>query len=404
MRMIAILLVCLAGAPVPAAEASGALATRWPILLSHSWSNRADNSFLGDREVAPGHFAPYGVKQALEAEGAVVYQPDKLPYASHQTRGRLLYRKCEGATLAALLCEEGARETVDGVHRATRTYCADPALRARSGFASEARCRRELRFNIICHSQGCPDSRYMMVAVTQAYSGRPMYRHVASWTSLAGANKGTALADWALGLSAACLFPECRFAILGMVLGIDGMLQSGTFAPEEATASLVALSRKYMLQTTDMNCHPEWGQDCPPSFNERYPLPRDPAHPIRYVTYSLRIDDIDHHCYRKLKPFWRVISEAEGANDGYISVESQRFTSYGEGGQGGATGVIARDLEGHSADPARPHPGLDHMAVSASAVPGLPGVSCGGEDNSAFSFSREAVFRDIVAELASLGY
>src|SRR3546814_10805450 len=52
-----------------------------------------------------------------------------------------------------------------------------------------------LQFNIICHSQGCPDSRYMLAAVRDEYTGEPMYRRVASWTSMAGANKGTARSE-----------------------------------------------------------------------------------------------------------------------------------------------------------------------------------------------------------------
>lgn len=385
-----------------AAATAEPFATRWPVLLSHPWSNTADSSFHGDQMQDNGDFEAYGVKKLLEAGGAVVYQPDKLAYASHATRGQLLYRRCGGATVAAQLCETGGGEIVDGMHLAQADYCSDPALRERSGFADEAGCLEGLQFNIICHSQGCPDSRYMMAALDNAHSGKPMHRHVASWTSLAGANMGTELADWALEISAACLLPECRLAALGVVFGLDGLIQNGTIGLQEATESVAVLSRHYMLKSTDMRCDPAT-EDCPPAFNARYPLPEDPQHPIRYATYSMKIDDISHPCYRDNRLFHDVVSRRDGPNDGYIPVDSQAFRSYGVDGMG-ATPVIARQLDGTSNDPERPHPGLDHMAVSNSAVPGMPGVRCSGEDNSHLQFSREQVFADIVGELQQLGY
>src|SRR5690606_12075328 len=93
--------------------------------------------------------------------------------------------------------------------------------------------------------------------------------------------------------------------------------------------SVIALTRKYMLSTTDMSCSPEDGETCAPSFNALYPLPVDPAHPVLYQTFSSQIDDISHPCYESNKLFWNVIREREGDNDGNISVNSQRFTTYG---------------------------------------------------------------------------
>jgi hypothetical protein len=168
--------------------------------------------------------------------------------------------------------------------------------------------------------------------------------------------------------------------------------------------SVVALSRKYMLVTTDMDCRPDADRDCPPSFNQRYPLPEDPAHPVYYQSFSSQIHDITHPCYSGNRLFWEIVLEREGPNDGNISVESQQFTSYGPDGSGGATPVVARWIDGQTRDPARPHPGLNHMAYNDSEVPGIPGVSCRGEDNSAFHFSRLELYRGIVSELAASGY
>lgn len=389
------------GAPAEHGERS--LQTYWPVAFSHAWSRNAETSFQGDRPQPGGEFDHYGVKKALEAEGVVVYQPDKLAYASHERRGRLLYKKCAGLTLTEILCEGDDPEAVDGIHLAILDYCADPALRRRNRFADEATCRRNLQFNIICHSQGCADSRYMLTAVTNEFSGAPMYRHVASWTSMAGANKGTAQADWVLERLLACVTPGCRSLVL------DAAFLVHSFSQNEAlitggSESVVALSRKYMLMTTDMDCTPGRGAECAPSFNELYPLPQDPAHPILYQTFSSRIEDISHPCYLESRLFWEVVRRREGPNDGNISVDSQRFTTYGPGSTGGATPVIPRWITGATNDPGQPHPGLSHMAYSSARVSGIDGVSCLGEDNSAFHFSRIELFRNIVGELAGWGY
>lgn len=387
----------------PADAAAANLPTHWPVVLSHAWSRTAETSFQGDEPRPGGEFDHYGVKKALEADGVVVYQPDKLAYASHERRGRLLYKKCAGTTIAEILCEGRSPRIVDGIHLAIRDYCGDPALRQRNHFADEAGCRRNLQFNIVCHSQGCADSRYMLAAVTNEYSGELMYKHVASWTSLAGANKGTAQADWVLEMLLACVTPGCRSLVLDAAFLVHSFTQNRALITG-GSESVVALSRKYMLMTTDMDCTPGRGVECAPSFNQLYPLPRDPAHPILYQSFSSRIDDITHPCYHENRLFWEVVRQREGPNDGNISVDSQRFTTYGPGATGGATPVIPRWVSGVTENPARPHPGLNHMAYSSSRVPGIEGVSCAGEDNSAFHFSRIELYRNIVGELAGWGY
>lgn len=391
--------------PPPADGSGKSLATRWPILLSHPFSYTAERSFRGDTQQPGGGFDAYGVKAMLEAGGAVVYQPDKLAYASHETRGQLLYKKCAGSSVAELLCQGHNPRVIDGVHAATLDYCADAARRARSGFADEASCRRGLQFNVICHSQGCPDSRYMLAAVRNDFSGDPMHRHVASWTSMAGANKGTAQADWILKVTASCLTPGCRSPLVDLALAADSYRQNQALVVN-GSESAVALSRKYMMITTDMDCEPGFGKTCPPSFNQRYPLPMDAAHPVFYQSFTSQVDDIDHPCYSGKKFNWQIVMDGEGPNDGNISVDSQKFTTYGPEGSGGATPVLPRWISGVSLDPTRPHPGLNHMAYADSRVPGMDEgrMSCNGEDNSLFRFSRLGLYRDIVAELVQRGY
>lgn len=392
-------------APPPAEAGNKSVATRWPIVLSHPFSYTAANSFRGDTLDSSGSFDAFGIKKMLEAGGAVVYQPDKVAYGSSETRGQLLYKRCAGTTLDELLCKGTNPVETDGVHLATKQYCADPALRASNGFADETNCQRGLQFNIICHSQGCLDSRYMLAAVRNEYSGELMYKHVASWTSMAGANKGTAQADWTLEMTASCTTPGCKSPLLDLAIAADSLRQNNALVTN-GSESAVALSRKYVLLTTDMDCKPGTGVQCPPSFNQLYPLPVDPQHPVFYQTFSSQVDNIDHPCYSGKKMNWQIVMDREGPNDGNISVDSQKFTTYGPGSTGGSTPVIARWVSGTTSDPSRPHPGLEHMAYCDLKVPGMNEgkLSCNGEDNSMFRFSRIDLYRAIVAELVERGY
>lgn len=389
----------------PADGAGKSVATRWPIVFSHAFSVTAQQSFQSDATADGGGNDVYGVKQMLEAGGAVVYQPDKIAYGSSETRGQLLYKKCAGTTLDEILCKGSDPVEVDGIHLATQQYCADPALRARHDFADEDECRRKLQFNIICHSQGCLDSRYMLAAVRNEYSGELMYKNVASWTSMAGANKGTAQADYYLEVLAACLFPGCESPLIDLAYAVDSARQNQAVIVN-GSESAVALTRKYVLLTTDMNCDPEQGVACAPSFNQLYPLPVDPDHPVLYQTFTSQVIDIDHPCYTSKKSNWQIVMDNEGPNDGNISIDSQKFTTYGWDTAGPATPVLPRWIDGTTLEPAHPHPGLEHMAYSDLKVPGMDDgkLSCGAEDNSMFRFSRVNLYRDIVAELVERGF
>ncbi len=392
-------------APPPSGEGRS-VATRWPILLSHPFSVTAEQSFRGETLQSDGQFDPYGVKRMLEAGGAVVYQPNKIAYGSHQNRGQLLYKKCAGTTLPALLCEGPNPKIVDGAHAATIDYCSQPNLLARHGFADEGSCRRGLQFNVICHSQGCPDSRYMLAAVRNEFSGELMYKHVASWTSMAGANKGTAQSDFYLDLFAAgCLTPTCRSPVIDAAFAALSLQQNQALI-FNGSESAVALSMHYMLLSTDMSCDPVRRNDCVPSFNALYPLPEDPYHPVLYQSFTSQIHDIEHPCYGSNRDNWTIVVNREGANDGNISVDSQKLTTYGVGSKGAPTPVIARWVDGITLDPARPHPGLNHMAYATTKVPGMHEgtLTCEGEDNHHYRFSRSDLYRDIVAELAGWGY
>jgi len=399
-RPIIGLAVILAAALLPVARASAddSLRTRYPIVLSHHWSGSAETSFLGE-EWDGGRFNTGGVQEDLRAHGAIVYLPDKVPFASHEDRGRLLYRRCAGDTLAEKLCEEGEGVTVDGVELILLDYCGDPAKR-HPDYADFDDCIQRVKINIICHSQGCPDSRYMIAAVTNRLSGRPMHEHVASWTSMAGANKGTALADRLLAVMGERPPPgggEVPRMLRWMGSSLDGVLT------QEVYDSVVALTRKYMTQTTDMDCDPRRGE-CPPSFNQLYPNHPD----IYYQSFSCKINWL-HPCYSGLRMLWGLLWVLEGPNDSYISVDSQRFTTAGNSPDDPPTFVVDRGIvTGESDRWLVPHPGISHMGFSTSRVPGMggPDAACtrSGGDADAYHFSRLQLYKDIVAELKDMGY
>lgn len=388
----------VAAFPAQGGEGTESLRTRYPIVLSHHWSGSADRSFLGD-EWDGRAFNAWGIVDVLRDHGAVVYLPDKVPFASHEDRGRLLYRRCEGDTLAEKLCMDDDAVTVDGVEWILMDYCSNPELR-HPDYADFADCIERVQINIICHSQGCPDSRYMIAAVTNRLSGRPMHEHVASWSSLAGANKGTALADRLLAVKGERPPPGGREVPL--LLRLLGYGSEGTLTPE-VYDSVVALTRKYMTQTTDMDCNPR-REDCPPSFNQLYPNHPD----IYYQSFSGRIEWL-HACYRSLLPLWAMLWAFEGPNDGHISVESQRFVTAGDSPDDPPTFVEDRGLvTGESDRWLVPHPGISHMGLSTSRVPGMGGAEAActrsGRDAVVYRFSREQFFIDLVAELRDMGF
>ncbi|MFM2415420.1 MAG: hypothetical protein RL385_143 [Pseudomonadota bacterium] len=408
------------GAATAVAQNSDASRTRYPIVLSHHWSGTASTSFRGDTWDG-SDFNAYGIKTALEREGATVYQPDKIPFADHLVRGQLLYKRCalskplpakptlaqQKTAMDDALCLNGTPR-VDGVEKAMADFCASPVTRG-TAYASEADCIQNIKVNIICHSQGCPDSRYMVSALTNRLSGKPMADHVASWTSLAGANKGTALADTAL--SAVGCMGSCDNSLVASVLnqlGLDVVQNQGSslFYAPYVLQSVRALTRKYMTQTMDTGCDPVW-QKCAPSFNEKYP--NSPK--VFYQSYSFKIDRLDP-CDKAYDLRWAALFLLEGSNDGLISVESQRFTTTGYGAASGAnkpTGVLDRGLTMGTSTGSKSYPGMAHMAMSTHPAAGLPGPACAqatasNPDMGDYHFSREALYKQIVAGLKSRGF
>ncbi|RZI82310.1 MAG: hypothetical protein EOP38_16315 [Rubrivivax sp.] len=407
--------------------------TRYPIVLSHHYGGTAKTAFYGDWVVnadGTGQFKRGGIKEALEQEGASVAQPDKIPFGDHKVRGALLYKKCEvtppplmkdangslspnyndpayvASSLSEALCLSGSRRRVDGVEKVMDDHCRDPAKIA-GQYSDYGDCIQRIKVNIICHSQGCPDSRYMISAMTNELSHKPMADHVASWTSLAGANKGTLLADLGLGLIGCPM--GCADGVVAALWNYMGVLssQGASTTPvwnPHAFESVRALTRRYM--TVSMDDAPCPASGCGPSFNQAYP--NSPK--VYYQTYSLKINRLDP-CDLVVTPLWTSDYALEGSNDGLISVDSQRFATTGYGPINGTsnvpTHVVDRGLiQGTSTSPLYSYPGVTHMGVSTQPAAGLAGPKCAFESagNASTRFSRVGIYLNIVHDLKAMGF
>jgi hypothetical protein len=420
LRYLALAVIGLVYPSMSSAQ-STASATRYPIFLSHHWGGSSTQSFFGDWDTSKNQFKqPFGIKQVLEADGAVVYQPDKIPFGDHILRGKLLYKKCKVTTPANLFANNETQQrtvnealclgenpvVVDGVEKGMADYCADPGKRA-GKYASEDDCRKNIKINIICHSQGCPDSRYMISGMINQLSGKPMADHVASWTSLAGANKGTALADAFLGITACT--SGCTDSFFGDLISflgfsLAGSSQNGQLSVYNPLAmdSVRSLTRKYMTQTMDLSCDPT-RRNCAPSFNMAYPI----SPKVFYQTYNFRMDRTDE-CSKAYTSRRDVLWLLDGTSDGLITVESQRFgsTGYGINSRNVFTNVMDRGIVmGEKLNPnAASYPGMTHMVPSTHPTAGMTGAPCAASTAGDYYFSREKLYKDIVHDLKTRGF
>lgn len=154
--------------------------------------------------------------------------------------------------------------------------------------------------NIIAHSMGGLDTRYMLANL------EPLPVRVASLVTVATPHRGSAFADYLLEEGGAAPIHLPR---------LYGAIERAGFG----TAAFAQLTRRYM-------------QD---EFN---PATRDRPD-VRYFSYGAAFVDTPP----LLSPFrypHGILAEAEGANDGLVSVESSRWGTY----KGTLLGVSHLDL------------------------------------------------------------
>ncbi|KAH9900222.1 putative triacylglycerol lipase [Xylariomycetidae sp. FL2044] len=151
--------------------------------------------------------------------------------------------------------------------------------------------------NIIAHSMGGLDARYMISRL------QPKDVDVKSLVTVASPHRGSAFADYLLDEIGAETLPT----IYKFVEGV-GM----------ATGAFEQLTQKYMLNT----------------FNSS--IPDDPF--VRYFSYGATVDRLP--LFSPFRQSHRIITEAEGPNDGLVSVASSQWGSY----KGTLVGVSHLDL------------------------------------------------------------
>ncbi|TWU71176.1 hypothetical protein ED733_000537 [Metarhizium rileyi] len=231
---------------------------RHPIVLAHG--------LLGFSEL---HLPPlpriqywHGIREALTAQGAAVITTTVPPSSSIAER-------------AAKLADDIARAGVD----------------ASAGV------------NVIAHSMGGLDARWMISQVLKQRAGTPAVK-VASLTTISTPHHGSPFADYVLHASSGILYLPRLYRLLE-----HAGLSTGAFAQ---------LTTSYMED----------------EFN---PAAQDDPD-VRYFSYGAVMAPPP-----LLSPFRipkRIIDEAEGVNDGLVSVQSARWGAY----QGTLVGVNHLDL------------------------------------------------------------
>lgn len=176
----------------------------------------------------------------------------------------------------------------------------DRAAKLREDIDAAARTTKDAeKVNIIAHSMGGLDARYMISHLP------PRTAQVASLVTVSTPHRGSQLADVLLGANGDAPIHLPRLYGLFERAGLG----TGAFAQ---------LTRAYMMDT----------------FNPGTP----DQEKTQYFSYGATCDEPP-----LLSPFrqpWRVIREAEGPNDGLVSVESSRWGAY----RGTLVGVSHLDL------------------------------------------------------------
>ena len=213
---------------LPASE----LRTRYPILLAHG--------MCGFDRIGPVEYY-LGVQEHMESSGFEVYTSEVAPLDSSYRRAGQLR---------------------------------DFILRTTSG-----------KVNIIAHSQGGLDSRYLVAALGMA-------DHVASITTVSTPHRGSHLADLVLGLAG-----DRGQALAQRVLGVIGMDIEGM---REVTVEGMASFNEKFLDHPDV-IYWSWGFDA------------------RAEGYSM---------WAPLFPIWAIIEAVEGTNDSLVSTASASWGEY----------------------------------------------------------------------------
>ncbi|KAJ5951726.1 uncharacterized protein N7479_010139 [Penicillium vulpinum] len=221
-------------------------APQYPVVLAHGLLGFDELRLAGP--YLPGVQYWRGIKEALTARGIEVITATVPPSGSIEARAEALARNIEA----------GARGK---------------------------------DVNIIAHSMGGLDSRYMISRI------RPEKFKVLSLTTIASPHRGSSVADYVFDQIGADRLPQIYYALNRL------NVETGAFGQ---------LTRKYMTET----------------FNPNTPDVKD----VRYFSYGAAVDPSIWSAFRLSH---RVLAEIEGPNDGLVSVSSSHW-----GGDAGYKGTL----------------------------------------------------------------
>ncbi|KAJ5496299.1 hypothetical protein N7463_008286 [Penicillium fimorum] len=221
-------------------------APKYPVVLAHGLLGFDELRLAGP--YLPGVQYWRGIKEALTARGIEVITASVPPSGSIEARAEQLARNIE----------------------------------------TEARGKD---VNIIAHSMGGLDSRYMISRI------RPEKFKVLSLTTIASPHRGSSVADYVIDQIGADRLPQIYYALNRL------NVETGAFSQ---------LTRKYMTET----------------FNPNTPDMDD----VRYFSYGAAVEPSIWSAFRLSH---RVLAEIEGPNDGLVSVSSSRW-----GGDAGYKGTL----------------------------------------------------------------
>lgn len=220
------------------------------------------------------------------------------------------------------------------------------------------------KVNLICHSQGSLDARWLIekLKMTDKRGALvPAKQLIASYTSIAGVHRGTAISDIITGLVPRKMRPRLS---RGLNRVTKTLLKDEDPHVWEAGKEL---GTRYMQDT----------------FNKECPLVENSGEGVKdgiyYQSYAtkMRFGAFFSLCPgdRLFIPSWLILKSIEGDNDGVVSVESAKFGKF--------RGVKAGVFFG---------PGVCHMAQ----INQLLGLVC--------FFNPRKWIAEMVTDLKSLGY
>jgi triacylglycerol lipase len=247
----------LMSSAVFASGSSSVVPTKYPVVLVHGIA-MSDLNILG-----VDYF--YGIKGALEDEGYTVFTTNQDCFNSTESRAKEVFNE--------LLYIKATHPSYT-------------------------------KFNIIAHSQGALDARYMVSNLSAVVNGKVVKGSdlVASLTSISGVHRGSPVADLVLGILPSGVSRD-------IAAGIVNLFYQAFFKNEtaDAKAAVIGLSTNYMVKT----------------FNPNVPN----VSGIYYQSYAGRIKTVTP-TFIISTPLNLYINSIDGPNDCMVSVNSAKWGNF----------------------------------------------------------------------------